>query len=174
MIPRHQEPIEFTIYVDRNAIIGKVVSRLNKIAESRFDGNNATYVNNMQPETDFDQDERLVKEYYDEGIGNIVRKVEPYVSSYGIKIDPKTEEEVDGVYAIDFSMPNNWRDTMRKPLETKIESYITAYIIKRWVEMTSASDLEYYTMESDRQLRGIKWVCELRKGAVHYGWNTTY
>ena len=76
---RTRTPIEIEVVMERDDIAATATSILNKMAEARFDGQNTQYVNNMQPETDFCQDESLVKMYFDEGIANITRRIEPYV-----------------------------------------------------------------------------------------------
>ena len=94
---RTPQPIEVDITIDRNAIIETVVSTLNKMAEARFDGQNTQYVNNMQPEVDFEQDRNLVYGYYKEGVANIVRRIEPYVKSCETTPTEETETETEQV-----------------------------------------------------------------------------
>lgn len=160
------QPIEFDITIGRNAIVETVVSTLNKMAEARFDGQNTQYVNNMQPEVDFEQDRNLVYGYYEDGIANIAQRIEPYVKSY-------TDEATAGDYVFSLSMPEEWRD-QRKVLERKMVDYLVHYIIAQWLEKVSVSDIEY-TMDKAKELLGkIKWTCELRKSKLHKVWNGTY
>lgn len=146
---------------NRDVVLGKVISILNQVAEARFDGQNTKYVNNMQPEIDFNQDRDLVYGYFDSGIANIIKRIEPYVVSYS-----------DGVLSLSF--PENWKQSQQTVLETKINEYLVHYIISQWVEKVSVDDVPLYTEKANQLLREIKGVCELRKGAVHRGWDTTY
>ena len=160
------QPIEFDITIGRNAIVETVVSTLNKMAEARFDGQNTQYVNNMQPEVDFEQDRKLVYGYYEDGISNIAQRIEPYVDNY-------TDEDTAGDYVFHMKMPEEWRD-QRKVLERKMVDYLVHYIIAQWLEKVSVSDIEY-TMDKAKGLLGkIKWTCELRKSKLHKVWNGTY
>ena len=165
---RRPVPIEFDITIGRDAIVGTVVSTLNKMAEARFDGQNTQYVNNMQPEIDFEQDRNLVYGYYNEAIGNITRRIEPYVSG----CEDVTEGTIGNVFHL--SMPENWRNTLQQSLKTKMENYLVHYIICQWLEKVSVSDTEYTTAKANKLLGEIKWTCELRKGVVHRIWNGTY
>lgn len=159
-------PIEFDITLSRDAVVADVVSTLNKIGEARYDGENAKYVNNLQPEVDFEQDRDLVNSYFAEAVANIVRRIEPYISSH--------EADADGAHGFHMSMPQNWRSTEQDALETKIKAYARTYIISQWLEKVSMQD-EAYTLDKARWLlRDIKGICELRAGKVHRSWNTPY
>lgn len=175
---RTPQPIEVDITIERNAIIETVVSTLNKMAEARFDGQNTQYVNNMQPEVDFEQDRNLVYGYYKEGVANIVRRIEPYVKS----CDEIAEEETGQGQAstpaagtvFRLVMPEKWKSSQRPVLETKIQNYLVHYIIAQWLEKVSVSDTAYTMEKAAKLLCDIKGVCELRKGKVHRVWNGTY
>lgn len=170
---RTPQPIEFDVTIERNAIVGTVVSTLNKMAEARFDGQNTQYVNNMQPEMDFEQDRNLVYGYYEEGVANIVRRIEPYVKSCETTTAAEGTERTDGnVFHLVF--PEKWKSSQQPVLETKIRNYIVHYIIAQWLEKVSVSDTTYTMEKAAQLLRDIKGVCELRHGRVHRGWNTTY
>lgn len=173
---RTPQPIEVDITIERNAIIETVVSTLNKMAEARFDGQNTQYVNNMQPEVDFEQDRNLVYGYYKEGVANIVRRIEPYVKSCETTPTEETEtetEQVDGnVFHLVF--PEKWKSSQQPVLETKIRNYLVHYIIAQWLEKVSVSDTTYTMEKAAQLLRDIKGICELRKGKVHRIWNGTY
>lgn len=160
-------PIEFTVTMSRNSIVGEAVSILNKIAEARFDGQNTQYVNNMQPEIDFEQDRDIAYGFYEDGINNIAQRIEPYVSSY-------TDEATAGDYVFSLSMPEDWKSNLKPALENKMKSYLLHYIIAQWLEKVSLSDTEWTTKKANELLGKVKWTCELRNGKVHKVWNGTY
>ena len=167
-----QQPIEFDITIERNAIVETVVSTLNKMAEARFDGQNTQYVNNMQPEVDFEQDRKLVYGYYEDGIANIAQRIEPYVESCDEIAEEETEQEPGHVFHM--KMPEEWRANQQNVLEKKMVDYLVHYVIAQWLEKVSVSDIEY-TMDKAKGLLGkIKWTCELRKSKLHKVWNGTY
>lgn len=173
---RKPQPIEVQVTMERGTIVETVVSILNKMAEARFDGQNTQYVNNMQPEVDFEQDRNLVYGYYEDGVTNIVRRIEPYVKSCETTPDPSSEEgrnETDGnVFHLVF--PENWKANQEAVLVKKMENYLVHYIIAQWLEKVSVSDTTYTMEKAAQLLRDIKGVCELRKGKVHRIWNGTY
>ena len=160
-------PIVVSITVTRSTIVDEVVGILNKIAESRFDGQNTAYVNALQPEIDFDQDRNIVYGLFDDGLANIVRRIEPYVTQWG-------DAENNGVYLMELAMPENWKSQERPALEKKIKDYLVNYIISGWLEKVSAGDVEYTTKKSNDILKSIKGLCELRQGKVHKTWNAPY
>ncbi len=163
---RKPVPIEFDITMERDDIVETATSILNKMAEARFDGQNTQYVNNMQPEVDFEQDRELVYGFFDDGISNIAQRIEPYVESY-------SDEAKEGDFVFHLSMPENWRD-QRRVLEKKMENYLVHYVIAQWLEKVSMADTEYTMAKASELLRKVKWTCELRKGVVHRIWNGTY
>ena len=163
---RKPKPIEIEVVMERETIVETATSILNKMAEARFDGQNTQYVNNMQPETDFCQDENLVKMYFDEGIANIMRRIEPYVK--------ECVEGILGNKIFNLIFPENWKAGQQPVLERKMESYLVSYIVAQWLEKVSLTDTAWTTEKAAGLLRDIKGVCELRKGKVHRGWNTTY
>lgn len=176
---RTPQPIEVDITIERNAIIETVVSTLNKMAEARFDGQNTQYVNNMQPEVDFEQDRNLVYGYYEEGVANIVRRIEPYVRDETNETDgtdgtDNSSERADVLTVFRLVMPEKWKSSQQPVLETKIRNYLVHYIIAQWLEKVSVSDTAYTMEKAAQLLRDIKGVCELRKGGVHRVWNGTY
>ena len=160
-------PIVVSITVTRSTIVDEVVGILNKIAESRFDGQNTAYVNALQPEIDFDQDRNIVYSLFDDGLANIVRRIEPYVTQWG-------DAENNGVYLMELAMPENWKSQERPALEKKIKDYLVNYIISGWLEKVSTGDVEYTTKKSNDILKSIKGLCELRQGKVHKTWNAPY
>ena len=72
------KPIRLSVDVCRNTIVKRVVSYLNKIAESRYDGENMRRVNQLQPETDFCQDSMIVDEAVYGGLMDVIKRIEPY------------------------------------------------------------------------------------------------
>jgi hypothetical protein len=182
------EKIHLNIIVDKEHIIKRVVSMLNKTAESRFDGQNTQYVNNLQPEVDFTQDQELVTEMYEEGIAKIARRIEPYVEGYGVEQKPVTDYDFNddfsddfligsttvGQFVIHLAMPHNWKRPFNSLVGRRFEEYLVHFIISQWMERVSPADVEFYTAKSQQLLRDIKGMCELRQGKVHRGWNTTY
>lgn len=164
---RTPTPIEISITLARDTIVSEAVSILNKIAEARYDGQNTKYVNNMQPEIDFEQDRNIVYGFYEEGIANIARRIEPYVKGY-------TDEETAGTYIFSLVFPENWKSQEQHALETKMRNYLVNFIIANWMEKVSVGDTEWSLEKSASLLRAIKGICELRQGKVHRGWNTTY
>ena len=160
-------PIVVSITVTRSTIVDEVVGILNKIAESRFDGQNTAYVNALQPEIDFDQDRNIVYGLFDDGLANIVRRIEPYVTQWG-------DAENNGVYLMELAMPENWKSQERTAMEKKIKDYLVNYIISGWLEKVSTGDVEYTTKKSNDILKSIKGLCELRQGKVHKTWNAPY
>lgn len=163
---RKRIPIEIEVVMKRDTIAKTATSILNKMAEARFDGQNTQYVNNMQPETDFCQDNDLVKMYFEEGIANIIRRIEPYVKD--------CKDGIMGYKIFSLVFPENWKANQQPVLERKMESYLVSYIVAQWLEKVSVSDTAYTMEKAAQLLRDIKGVCELRKGNVHRGWNTTY
>lgn len=162
---RH-EPYRMELTIVLNDITRQAVGILNKIAEARFDGQNTQYVNNLQPETDMCNDSNILNELFSDGIANIMRKIEPYVEGY--------EDETTGERTLNLVFPWNWKQAMRPVLETNIKSYLVQYIIAQWLEKVSISDAEYNIAKAEKLLRDIKGVCELRRGKVHRGFDTTY
>lgn len=161
-----REPIEEDVVIDYNGIVNTVTSTLNKIAEARFDGNNAQYVGNMQPEMDFCQDSTLVGEFFADGMANIVRKLEPYVKEW--------DDGMMGDRILSLVFPCNWKRNQLPVLENKIRKYLVNYIVAEWLEKVSMSDTAYTMEKAAQLLRDIKGVCELRHGKVHRGFDTTY
>lgn len=159
-------PIEFDIVIDKGDIVQEVVSTMNKIAEARYDGENAKYVNNLQPEPDSCQDDGLVGSYYDEAIANMVRRIEPYIA--------EVEENALGGSTFSMRMPQNWRSIEKGALETKMKAYVRTYIMSQWLEKVSMQDEAYTSDKARWLLRDIKGICELRAGKVHRSWNTPY
>ena len=160
-------PIETSVTISRTGIVADVVSTLNKMAESRFDGQNTSYVNNLQPEMDFDQDKNLVNGYFDEAVANVMRRIEPYVTGY-----ETNEGNTAGTLSLRF--PENWKAEMKPVLESKVNGYVKHYIIFQWLEKVSMPDVEYTAVKVSQLLRDVKGTCELRKGKVHRVWNGTY
>ena len=164
--------------MERTTIIETALSILNKMAEARFDGQNTQYVNNMQPEVDFEQDKNLVNGFFDEGVGNIVTRIEPYVVSCeetkpSEVVENERAAESEG-YVFSLRFPEDWKSNLLPSLEKKMENYLVHYIIAQWLEKVSMADTEY-TMDKAKKLLGdIKWTCEVRKGKVHRIWNGTY
>jgi len=182
---RTPQPIEFDITIERNAIVNTVVNTLNKTAEARFDGQNTQHVNNMQPEVDFEQDRNLVYGYYEEGVANIVRRIEPYVKNCETTTDNGAGQTDGNVFHL--ALPEKWKSSQQPVLETKIRNYLVHYIIAQWLEkvgsdkprrryqiVVSLADAGYTMEKAAQLLRDIKGVCELRKGKVHRIWNGTY
>jgi hypothetical protein len=182
-------PIEVDVNVDYSTIEKELTATLHKIAEARFDGQNAKYVNDLQPELDFDRDEILVNNYYTNAITNIIRRIEPYVAGYeqptpeptpDPQPDPKSDNETrsDELYPTDYVLhlrfPYNWSTNQEAGLKLKIKEYIVHYIIAQWLEKVSMSDTAYSMDKANKLLRDIKGICELRKCRVHRVWNGTY
>lgn len=163
---RTRTPIEIEVVMDCDDIAATATSILNKMAEARFDGQNTQYVNNMQPETDFCQDDNLVKLYFDEGIANIMRRIEPYVK--------ECKDGYMGNKIFSLIFPENWKASQQPVLESKMKNYLVSYIVAQWLEKMSMSDTTYTTAKAAQLLRDIKGVCELRKGKVHRVYDGTY
>lgn len=163
---RKHEPYRIELAIDFKDITGQASGILNKIAEARFDGQNAQYVNNLQPETDMCNDSNIVNDLFAEGVANIMRKIEPYVEDY--------DDGMLGDRILSLVFPWNWKQAMQPVLETNIKSYLVQYIIAQWLEKVSISDAEYNIAKAEKLLRDIKGVCELRRGKVHRGFDTTY
>lgn len=168
-------PIMFNIVLDRDVVVmPKIVNLLNKIAESRFDGTNAAYVNTLQPELDFTQDQTILHDFYEDGIEKIVSQLEPYINNIGLYVDEDTHEEVEGKYEFVMIMPYNWKHIMKEQLRKKFETYIVYKCVADWVEKVSIKDTEYSLAKADELLFELKRICEMRQGKVHVSWNSTY
>ena len=159
--------IEVPVALNYANIIIEVSDILNKIAESRFDGQNTKHVNDMQPETDFRQDNDLVKSFFDTAICNVIKRIGPYVNC-------GEWNETTSCYDLNLSFPPRWNETRRQVLENSIKNYIVYHIIWQWLEKVSIEDAPIYKAKADELLRDVKAACESRHGKVHYGWNTTY
>ena len=162
------EPIHVAITVTRSNVMDEVVGILNKIAEARFDGQNTAYVNSLQPEIDFEQDRTIVYGLFEDGIGNIVRRIEPYVDSCG------DNASSGATYNLSLIFPENWKSQMEDALKKKISEYLVNYIIAGWVEKVSLNDTAYSQDKAAAILRSIKGLCEMRQGKVHKTWNAPY
>lgn len=163
---RQRTPITVEVLLDKDDIVAEATSILNKMAEARFDGQNTQYVNNMQPETDFCQDQNLVNSIFDDGLANIMRRIEPYLDS--------CEDAMMGGKIMKLHFPDTWIENQETVLATKMKNYLVHYIIAQWLEKVSVSDTAYTTAKADGLLRAVKGVCELRKCRVHRVYNGTY
>lgn len=163
-------PVEFTVTMSRNGIVGEVVSVLNKMAEARFDGQNTQYVNNMQPEIDFEQDRDIVYGFYEDGVVNITQRIEPYIDS----CDEIAGEGTEPGHVFHMKMPEDWRANQQSVLGKKMKEYLVHYVIAQWLEKVSISDTEWTTDKAKKLLGKVKWTCELRKSKLHKVWNGTY
>ena len=172
--PIPQEPYIFNIQLVRSEVVQKASRLLHVMAESRFDGENARYVNNMQFETDSPTEASIIEDLFDTGIDHITTRIEPYVMGIGDVIDPETELPIPGAYELTMRMPYNWKRLKEDTLKRKMEEYLAYMIIAHWLEKVSPADIEYCMLKADGLLREVKWICELRQGKVHSGWNTTY
>lgn len=163
---RRHEPYRIELVIDFDGITNQASGILNKMAESRFDGQNTQYVNNMQPEMDMCNDSNIVNDLLNEGVANIVRRIEPYVEDW--------DEGMIDDKILKLIFPENWKRNQQPVLETKIKSYLVQYIVAQWLEKVSVVDAEYNNAKANKLLCDIKGVCELRRGRVHRGYDTTY
>ena len=165
---RKREQIKVEIDIVKADIIQKALDILNKMAEARYDGENAKYVNNMQPEVDFEQDAAIIDGFYEDGLVRIMNRIEPYV------------EDVEEISPYDFgttlhlSFPENWKQKFEGVLRKRIEDYLVYMIIAHWLEKVSISDTQYSMEKADNLLYEVRHTCDMRQGAVHHTWNTTY
>lgn len=171
---RKPEPIGIEIAIDKCDIIQKATNILNKMAEARYDGQNAQYVNNLQPEVDFQQDEAIIDGFYEDGLARIITRIEPYVSSVDeskpdVNINPNAY--INTLY---LTFPQNWKRQFESVLRKRIEDYLVYMIVAHWVEKVSMADTQYSMDKSEDLLYELRHVCDMRQGAVHRGWNTTY
>lgn len=60
------------------------------------------------------------------------------ISTYG------TIEYGDGNISINFSLPSNWKDSVKPTLEQCLGNYLTNSICQRWFAMTNKDDVKYY------------------------------
>jgi hypothetical protein len=172
--PIPQEPYIFNILLKRSEVVTKASRILHVMAESRFDGENARYVNNMQFETDSTVENSIIEDLFETGIDHITTRIEPYVMGIGDHTDSETGLAIPGEYELTMRMPYNWKRLKEDTLKRKMEEYLAYMIIAHWLEKVSHADIEYCMAKADALLREVKWTCELRQGKVHSGWNTTY
>lgn len=165
---RKPEPIGVEITINKQDIVEKALSILNKIAEARYDGENAQYVNNMQPELDACQDSGILDGFYEDGLARIVKRIEPYVTDIS---DISPDAYTNTLY---LSFPQNWKRQFESVLRKRIEDYLVYMIIAHWLEKVSMADTTYSMEKSEDLLYELRHTCDLRQGAVHRSWNTTY
>ena len=162
------EPIQVTITLTKADIVAKAVSILNKMAEARYDGTNAQYVNNMQPEIDFEQDAEIIDGFYEDGLMRIIKRIEPYV------LQGEAFNRAEATYVLYLQFPENWKRQFESLLRKRIEDYIVYMIIAHWLEKVSMADTAYTMDKADELLYELRHTCDMRQGTVHRGWNTTY
>lgn len=80
------------------------------------------------------------------------------ISTYG------TIEYGDGSISINFSLPSNWKESVKPTLEQCLVNYLSNSICQRWFAMTNKEDVKYY---SDKVVVNatniIKLLCERTK-----------
>ena len=161
-----KERITKDVTLSRTDTANRVVRILNKIAESRFDGNNAKYVNNMQPEMEFVQDNEIVKDIFNESVMRIAKRIKCYVTV--------VSDNGNGTYHLGLSFPHNWVSQFDELLETKIKECLVYMVIAHWLENVSPADVEYYMRKSEDLLHEVRHTCEMRNYVIHTGYNLTY
>lgn len=92
---RREENIELDIILSGDRIGSMAEAMLNGMAESRYDGKNAAYVNNMQFELERARDYSIVDGAVSSAVYNIARRIEPYVTWFG-EYDEPSEESPGG------------------------------------------------------------------------------
>ena len=160
------EPTGVEITISKDDIVSRATSILNKMAEARYDGQNAQYVNNLQPETDFCQDDELLTSFYEDGVARVIKRIEPYVMDFTCN-----ESHVSTLY---LQFPSNWKRQFECLLRKRIEEYLVYMIIAHWVEKVSIADTQYSMDKAEDLLYEVRNTCDLRQGMVHRSWNTTY
>lgn len=165
-------PIGIDVTINKCDIVEKASNILNKMAEARYDGQNAQYVNNMQPEVDICQDREIICGFVDDGIARIVKRIEPYVVDYNFEDENEDPEVRTATLYLQF--PTNWKRQFEAVLRKRIEDYLVYMIIAHWLEKVSIADTQYSMEKSEDLLYELRNTCDLRQGMVHRSWNTTY
>ena len=161
-------PIQVTVTLTKSDIVNQAVSILNKIAEARYDGQNAKYVNNLQPEVDFEQDAGIIDGFYTDGLMRIMKRIEPYVT------DVEADSVDNSVYHFYLTFPENWKRQFESLLKKRMVDYLVYMVIAHWLEKVSMSDTQYSMDKAEDLLYEVRHVCDMRQGAVHKVWNGTY
>ena len=97
-----------------------------------------------------------------------MKRIEPYVVDIS---DINPDAYINTLY---LSFPQNWKRQFESVLRKRIEDYLVYMIIAHWMEKVSIADTQYSMEKSEDLLYELRNTCDLRQGAVHRSWNTTY